>query len=243
MRINKDNLAVMFVTIILGITLAIQFKTVKKTVGNDTLPSQRAQELAVELKKSKEEKELALERLDELEAKIEEYESGQAGEDIYTENLLKELEKYKNLSGYSDLEGPGVIIEIEDPIIDIDTGYGTSISDDIDLVLQLISVLNAADAEAISINDQRYSAYTEIEKAGSHLEVNGVSVNSPLIVKAIGDPELLESALSIKRGILWTFEYYDYSVKLEKKEKLEIPKYRKIKEFKYSDIVESDEGE
>lgn len=240
---NKDNLAVMFVTIILGITLAIQFKTVKKTVGNDTLPSQRAQELAVELKKSKEEKELALERLDDLEAKIEEYESGQAGEDIYIENLLKDLEKYKNLSGYSDLEGPGVVIEIEDPSIDIDTGYGTSISDDIDLVLQLISVLNAADAEAISINDQRYSAYTEIEKAGSHLEINGVSVNSPLVVKAIGDPELLESALSIKRGILWTFEYYDYGVKLEKKEKLEVPKYRKIKEFKYSEIVESDEGE
>ena len=84
------------------------------------------------------------------------------------------------------------------------------------MILQTISVLNAAEAEAISINDQRYTAFTEIEKAGNHIEINGVSIGAPIIIKAIGDPETLESALAIKRGIVWTLEYYDYNVHLTK---------------------------
>jgi len=91
------------------------------------------------------------------------------------------------LAGYVDLQGPGVIIEIYDPPVDVQYGIEYSIVDDIDLILQTISVLNAAQAEAISINDQRYTAYTEIVRAGDHIEVNGVSINSPIVIKAIGD--------------------------------------------------------
>ena len=91
------------------------------------------------------------------------------------------------MAGYVDLQGPGVIIEIYDPPVDVQYGIEYSIVDDIDLILQTISVLNAAQAEAISINDQRYTAYTEIVRAGDHIEVNGVSINSPIVIKAIGD--------------------------------------------------------
>ncbi len=41
------------VSLFLGIILAIQFKTVNKTVGEGVLPTQRAQQLAIELKKPK----------------------------------------------------------------------------------------------------------------------------------------------------------------------------------------------
>ena len=137
-----------------------------------------------------------------------------------------------------DLEGPGIILEINDPPVDVQYGVEYSIVDDIDLILQTISVLNAAQAEAISINDQRYTAFTEIVRAADHIEVNGVSINSPIVIKAIGDPETLESALSIKRGIVWTLRYYNYDVNLIKDNNIKIPKYRRLVEFVYSKPVE-----
>ena len=105
---------------------------------------------------------------------------------------------------------------------------------DYQILLKVISDLNAAQAEAISINDQRYTAYTEIVKAGDHLEVNGVSIAPPIVIKAIGDPEVLESSLTLKGGIIWNMEqYYDYIIQLRQEKSISIPKLRKIIEFNY----------
>ncbi len=107
-----------------------------------------------------------------------------------------------------------------------------------DIILQIVSILNAAEAEAISINDQRYTSYTEIVIAGDHIEINGVSTNSPIVIKAIGDPKTLESALAFKGGIVWQLQNYDYIIHINQEKKIVIPKYRKIKEFIYSKPVE-----
>jgi uncharacterized protein YlxW (UPF0749 family) len=238
MRNTRGKIAIILVSILLGIILAIQFKTVNKTVGEGVLPTQRAQQLAIELKKVQEERDSLIKALNEAESKIKEYEKGEADNDVFVENLYKDLEKYRILAGYVDLEGPGIILEIKDPPADVQYGIDYSIVDDIDLILQTISVLNAAQAEAISINDQRYTSFTEIVRAADHIEVNGVSINSPIVIKAIGDPETLESALSIKRGIVWTLRYYNYEVNLIKENNIKIPKYRKLVEFVYSKPAE-----
>ena len=239
---KKDNgqLAITIVSLFLGIILAIQFKTVNKTVGEGVLPTQRAQQLAIELKKAQEERDAVTKALDESEAKIKAYERGEVDNNMYAENLYKDLEKYRMLAGYVDLEGPGIVLEIQDPPADVQFGIECSIVDDLDLILQTISVLNAAEAEAISINDQRYTTFTEIEKAGDHIEVNGVSISSPIVIKAIGNSNTLESALALKRGIVYTLEYYDYTVNLVQDTNVKIPKYRKLKEFIYAKPVEED---
>lgn len=239
---KKGTISITVVSIFLGVILAIQFKTVSKTVGNGVLPTQRAQQLSVDLKKAQEERELAIKALDEAEAKIKGYEQKKADNSVYAENIYNDLEKYRMLAGYVDLEGPGIEMEIHDPNADVQFGTEQSIVDDLDLILQTISVLNAAEAEAVAINDQRYTAFTEIERAGDHVEVNGVSIGSPITITAIGDPDTLESALALKRGIVWTLEYYDYEVLLRKEKNIKIPKYRKIKEFIYSKPIESEEG-
>jgi len=240
MKRNNGQLAITIVSLFLGIILAIQFKTVNKTVGEGVLPTQRAQQLALELKKTQEERDTLIKALDEVEAKIKAYERGEVDNNIYAENLYKDLEKYRMLAGYVDLEGPGIILEIHDPPADVQFGIEYSIVDDLDLILQTISVLNAAEAEAISINDQRYTTFTEIEKAGDHIEVNGVSISSPIVIKAIGNSNTLESALALKRGIVHTLEYYDYTVNPVQDTNVKIPKYRKLKEFIYAKPVEED---
>lgn len=240
MKKSNGKLAITIVSLFLGIILAIQFKTVSKTVGEGVLPTQRAQQLALELKKAQEDRDSLVKALDEAETKIKTYEKGEADNNIFAENLYKDLEKYRMLAGYVDLEGPGIILEIHDPPADVQFGIEYSIVDDLDLILQTISVLNAAEAEAISINDQRYTTFTEIEKAGDHIEVNGVSISSPIVIKAIGNSSTLESALALKRGIVYTLEYYDYNVHLVQETNVKIPKYRKLKEFIYAKPVEEE---
>jgi uncharacterized protein YlxW (UPF0749 family) len=238
MKNKKEIAALIFVSLLLGLILSIQFKTINKSIGGGALPTQRAQELANDLRKAQAEKESQLRLIQELEGKIEQYEKGGIEDDIYAENLYKDAMKYRMLAGYSDMSGPGVVLEINDPPVDIQYGEGFSIVDELDLILQVISVLNAADAEAISINDQRYTAFTEIVRAGNHIEINGVSTSSPIVIKAIGNADTLESALSIKWGIVWQLRNYDYIVNLTQDKNVVIPKYRRVKEFIYASPVE-----
>lgn len=236
MKKSKELSLVLF-SVFLGIILSIQFKTINKSVGDGVLPTQRAQQLAVELKRAQAERDAQASRIGELESKIEQYEKGEVDSDVYAENLYKDTIKYRMLAGYVDLEGPGIVLEINDPPADIQYGDYYNIVDDLDLILQIVSILNAAEAEAISINDQRYTAYTEIVRAGNVIEINGVSTNSPIVIKAIGNPSTLESALAIKRGIIWTLRSYDYLVHLSQAKNIVIPKYRKTKDFIYSEPV------
>jgi uncharacterized protein YlxW (UPF0749 family) len=234
----KQYIALTLVSIFLGIILSIQFKTVNKTLGEGTLPTQRAQQLALELKKAQNERDTQSHMIEELENKIKQYEKGEVDKNVYAETLYNDTMKYRMLAGYLDVEGPGIVLEINDPPVELQYGEGYGIGDELDLILQVISNLNAADAEAISINDQRYTAFTEIEKAGNHIEINGVSTNSPIVIKAVGNPQTLESALNFKGGIVQQLRDYDYLVHLNQEVKVMIPKYRKIKEFIYSSPVE-----
>ncbi len=238
MKKKAEIASLILVSVILGLILSIQFKTVNKSVGEGVLPTQRAQELAADLKKVKKERDVQINRIAELESEIEKYEKNEIDKGSYAETLYKDTIKYRMLAGYVDLQGPGIILEINDPPSDMEYSTGYGVVDQLDLILQIISILNAADAEAISINDQRYTSFTEIVRAGDHIEINGASTNSPLVIKAIGNPNTLESALAIKRGIVWQLKSYNYMVYLTQDKEIIVPKYRNIKEFKYSEPSE-----
>lgn len=241
MNKRSEVIALVLVSVILGLILSIQFKTVSRSLGEGVLPTQRAQQLAAELKKVKQERDIQIDRITELEEEIDKYEKGEIDESLYAENLYKDTMKYKMLAGYVDLVGPGIILEINDPPGDLDFSGGYGVVDQLDTILQIVSILNAADAEAISINDQRYTSFTEIIRAGDHIEINGVSTSTPLVIKAIGNPSTLESALAIKRGIVWQLKSYNYMIYLTQDKEITIPKYRKVKEFKYSEFSEEND--
>lgn len=240
MKKKSEIASLVLVSVILGLILSIQFKTVSRTVGEGVLPTQRAQELAAELKKVKSERDTQIDRIIELDNQIDKYEKNEVDEGTYAESLYEDTMKYRMLAGYVELVGPGIILEINDPPSDLEYSGGSGIVDEIDLVLQIVSILNSADAEGISINDQRYTSFTGIVRAGDHIEINGVSINSPLVIKAIGNPSTLESALAIKRGVVWQLKSYNYMTLLTQDKEVTIPKSRKVKEFKYGEPSEED---
>lgn len=82
-------------------------------------------------------------------------------------------------------------------------------------MLDLVNELFLAGAEAISVNEERIVAMTDIKTVGSFILVNRVRTASPYTVKAIGDTKYLESALMIKGGYYDTYKD-SYRINIQK---------------------------
>lgn len=115
------------------------------------------------------------------------------------------IEQLELRLGYRKAQGPGV----EVTIIEDNLYPNMSImAENTDILHDVISYLNVADAEAVEINGERYTSRSEILKVGEHINVNGISIGSPIVIRAIGDPDKLAAALELKGGILFAIENY-----------------------------------
>lgn len=241
MKKFTSKLAIGIVCIILGVILAIQYKTVNNTVGIGYLPTQKSKELSIELKKLQDEKEKIYKVLNGLEGKIKKYENEASKENVYIDELRKELEKYMMFAGFENVKGPGLIITIEEPeneiIYEEDNSFfeESQIALYYDYILTIISNLNIADAEAISINDYRYTGFSELLNINGHLNFNGMAIAAPIEIKAIGNSEELESALIYKGGVIDILRNeLDFKITVTRKDEIDIPKYTGVKELKYA---------
>lgn len=238
MKINKDALWIGSVCILLGIIMSLQFKTVQKNFLQGQTPSQKSAQLVSELTKLTNEKALLSSEIDVLEKKLKEIESTESKGNVVIKNLNEDLQKYKSFAGLTDVYGPGIEIFIDNPNTELNSTLENNLVYDYDLLSNLINELNAAGAEAISINDQRILSQTEIRAAGEHININKVPQTAPFIVKVIGDPTTLENALTSRFGIVSIIREKNYQLDIKKMEKTTINKYNGIIDFRYSNSVE-----
>ncbi len=237
---NKRFLIVGILALVVGLMLSMQIKNVQGNYIGGLVPIQKAQDIANELKKVRAEKEILAEELAILESKMKEIEDSEAKEDILFRNIATELEKYKLIAGIKAVEGPGVVITIDDPPQE-DTLFNDAsiIMYNYDLLLLLINKLKDAGAEAVSVNEQRIIAVTEISLAGSNVNINSVPTAPPFVVKAIGNPDTMEATLNIRFGIIDQMKNrYDLQIELEKEDHVVIPRYNDILKFRYAMPVE-----
>lgn len=221
------------VSFALGLILSLTYKTAKNSLANGQLSSQYSQQLTLELKQSKQLNEDLKAQADELEARVSEYEKNASSNDTYVNALFENAKLYRALAGYTDMEGQGLTIEITESKVLIDKGLALGMQSDTDLLLYLRSTLNAAGAEAISMNDLRLTARSEIERAGDHVVINGVATNTPIVVKVIGDSDVLYSALHIPNGMVDRIRKANYNVNIIKEKSVTVPKSRQPNNFIY----------
>lgn len=208
--------SVVVCSIILGILISLQLKTVK--LENDgTTTSKKGEQLLLQLKSLKKESDSLEEEINIIKSNIEKYKNDE-GEEI----LKSEINKYEKLAGYTDVNGSGIIIKL------INNNSDDSIIYNYDLILSMINKLNTAQASAISINDERIVFDTYLDLREDSLYVNNTKIEEPIVIKAIGDKETLESALKIKYGIVWEIEkYYNYKVDIVSNDNIDISGYDK----------------
>ena len=135
--------SVVVCSIILGILISLQLKTVRLE-NEGTTTSKKGEQLLLQLKSLKKESDSLEEEINTIKSNIEKYKDDE-GEEV----LKSEINKYEKLAGYTDVNGSGIIIKL------INNNSDNSIIYNYDLILSMINKLNTAQASAISINDER----------------------------------------------------------------------------------------
>lgn len=106
----------------------------------------------------------------------------------------------QRVSGMAELPGPGILIRLSkarNKDLDWDPYYD---------IRDLINELFAAGAAGVEVGGQRIIATSSIRMVGDQILVNQQPISlNPLIVKAVGDPQVLESGLDILRNTVGFF--------------------------------------
>ena len=111
-----------------------------------------------------------------------------------------------------------------------------------DDILRILNELRSAGAEALSVNDQRVLATSEIRCAGNTVSINNTRTAAPFVIKAIGDPEQLESGIKMRGGIFDDLSPW-ISIELKKvTDDIVIPAYAGKIEFKHAKIITNKEA-
>ena len=228
----------MTLTIVLGMVCFVlvavmfaQFKTVEQT-DISSIETMRETELRTTLASWKTKYDETEKKLEETKQKLEEYQQKSANDQETRELLESELKEAELLLGKTEVIGEGVIVTLED---------NTEAEIDLYDILQLLNELKLAGAEAISINEIRIVNTTDLALIqDTFISIDGNRLNSPYIVKAIGNQVKLESGLMQKEAGYMDkmIKPMDKTAKVERANNIIIPKYEGQMTTKYIEMEE-----
>lgn len=224
LSIKQGHYAIALVCVVLGVMLAVQFRTTQGI--RSSIPYQRIEDLSQRLNQTEKERDALLKQVQELR------------QATGVEAASKENELVKMGSGVVPLQGPGIIITIDDSKRPSKPGENPNLylihDDDI---LKVINELWAAGAEAVSINEQRLVASSEIRCAGPTLSVNNTRYSPPYDIRAIGEPQTLENALKMRGGVVETLQFWGIQVTIKRQDNINVPAYKGTFHFEYAKPV------
>lgn len=233
-RRSKGEFAVVVVCIIVGYLLAAQLRSVRLTGAADAASASRLETLQELYNEQSEQKDALEDQVAQLQSELSHYRDQAASGDSGSEALRQEVEQLEITAGYTDVEGPGVTVILEDSAQTNVTGDEADyLIHDSDL-LSVVNELRSAGAEAISLNGERLLATSEIRCTGAVVTVNGRRYAAPYVIFAIGDSDTLYSALTMRNGVVDVLSQWGISVKVTTSDLLLIPRYNGTVEYHYA---------
>lgn len=232
MRSTKGQISIMAVCLVLGIMLAVQFKNTQNSDVN--LRGDRSDEVYMKYITVTEERDELAGEVISLREKL----ANVRNNNNAIQELQDELKKSNMAAGLLPVTGPGIIVTLNDSPRQLQPGEDPNNTLVHEVHIQdVVSELKASGAEAISINNERIIAMSEIRCAGTTILVNTNRIAPPFIINVIGDPQMLESGLSIKGGVAQRLkDFYGLQVQIQKSEKLEIPAFSGSVKLKYTEL-------
>ena len=191
------------------------------------LEGKRESELADSLVSLQRDYDELKEKYEESQEIVEEYQTNSSTNDSLIASMKSQIDTLGLLAGTTDVQGEGIIITL------YDGNTSDSLVHDSDL-LTVINELRVAGAEAISVNENRIITTSAIRCVGSVVQVNYQKVAAPFVIKAIGNAQYLESAMTIKNGVVDVLNGYGLKVTLTRESNIEIPKYQGTLTFNFA---------
>jgi uncharacterized protein YlxW (UPF0749 family) len=188
----RYKMSLMVVCLILGFFLAWQLKSIN---NNNVKLAQNTDRLDVVEARYNDEKtksDSLTTKNDELQKEIDTLKN--SGQSVSI--LEQEITNFKMIAGLMKVKGDGIIVKVSN---------SKTIRVEEDDLLRVVNEMRASDIQAISINNQRLTATSEIRAtasdAGDYVIINGNKVAHPYTIKAIADPKNINNALNMLGGL------------------------------------------
>lgn len=215
--ITAVTIVVFIVCIVLVSVMLMQFRTVEQTDITE-IENMRESELQTALSEWKTRYEEIAAQLDDINSRINEYNKTIEDNEAASELIDKELAESNLLVGKTDVYGEGVVVTLSDGEIAVSS----------ENLKDLVNELRYAGAEAISINENRVLATTDIIDMAeyTYIMVNLQRIQGPYVIKAIGNKEQLSSILNMKgSGFIDRAKTSGINASSSMQNRVEIPKY------------------
>lgn len=215
---NTIVITIGIVCFILAMIIFMQFKVVHET-DITSIDTMREADLQTELASWNTKYEEIQKKYDETLKTLKKYKGESTSDKKSEKNLSEELEKLNQILGKTDVEGKGIIITLKE-------GENAEYDINAENLLIIVNYLRDAGAEAIAINGQRIINQTDFAYISNlFIKINSQRIVSPYVIKVIGNPDYLKSALVGTGGYQEELQANGYEVTIEEKNKIEIPKY------------------
>ncbi|WP_062197774.1 DUF881 domain-containing protein [Massilibacterium senegalense] len=222
MKVKERHLWLSIVLFVFGFMVAISYQYAQKTKKAQDFLWERESNLQSELIAA-EEKSLKYEqRLRVLKEEVEQEEQKKQSKEADTANIVQKINEYRLITGEKDVSGPGVVVTLSDSQYELGKVNPNDYIVHERHIRQVISELNVAGAEAISVNGQRLTNRSYISCIGPVILVDGKEFPAPFTIEAIGNQTTLHKALTLKGSLVDQLVQDGIEVKIETKDKLEM---------------------
>ncbi|MCM2590307.1 DUF881 domain-containing protein [Rossellomorea marisflavi] len=204
-KIKSKQVILSLVCLVLGFILAFSYSLAnsKQDEGSNRTDGQLKQEEALRdqlLDFQRKNNELQ-EDLYEKQEKVVTMEKSFSKEKQIYFNLAEDAERYRMYLGKTKVKGPGLKVTLSDADYNPEEENINNYIVHEHHVFKVINELYIAGASAVAINGQRLKHNSYVLCNGPVIQVDGVDYPAPFEITAIGDADVLNSALNINGGV------------------------------------------
>ncbi|MGD9146177.1 MAG: DUF881 domain-containing protein [Anaerolineae bacterium] len=188
------TISMLAVGLTLGILLILSWRGENGDGSPDPSPGSAKIWLSIE-RLEVEQKELRA-TLAELRREVAERQQAAAANTDRFQALKSELDRQQLLAGLTPVQGPGVLVTLDDSKVRIPRGADPNayIIHEYDL-RDIVNLLWMAGSEAVAINNERLVSNSSIYCLGSTVMVNNTRLSPPYSIRAIGNPKVQQEYL------------------------------------------------
>ncbi len=240
-RVHRWQAALAVLLALVGFVVVTQIRTewlIKRALR---IPSTQLEELGFTLRDHERSRAALEAQVAELRARLAEYEKAATEGRTGAARMGRALQEMRALVGLTPLEGPGIVVELNDSTRPPRAGEDPNktilhYSD----IYTVAAELWAAGAEAMAINGERIISSTGINCVGTTILCNTKRMAPPYVITAVGDPARMQKYLRRPGGGLELLAAFDFPVRLTARSRVAVPAYRGTYRFERTTITEQE---
>jgi uncharacterized protein YlxW (UPF0749 family) len=229
-RASRAQVVVAVLLVLVGFGLVLQVRTTHST--NDFAGARRGDlvELLDSLEAASQRTQSQIDSLEETKASLQ---SDTNRNEAALDAAHEQVQVLGILAGTIPAQGPGVRITISDP----SDAIGSS------TLLNALEELRDAGAEAIELNDSvRVVAQTALVDLDNGVAVDGVQLQQPYVIEAIGSAHTLHAAVMFPGGLRDEVETFGGTVQVRELSDVEIASLHRVEQPQYAQTVPQSGG-